>query len=255
MQGKIRFYGTSAATPSLKRGFACIGLIRGQSVTLFDCGDGSIGRILSLGTDVSSISKIFVTHYHSDHLSGIVQVIETMGIRKRKADLEVYGPKGLLDYFSTIEKITRVAATRQFKIKLHELEPGSKLRFGDYSISAYEMVHTVPCIGYKATIGGYTMAYTGDTEPCDESLELARNCDTLIHEATYLKKDTELARRSKHSTPSEAAETAKAAGAKNLILTHVNDDYETESEMLSEAKIVHEHTHVARDGLEIELDD
>ena len=70
MKSKLKFFGTSAATPSLSRGFSCIGLIEDQAVTLFDCGDGWIKNMISFGTNVLSIPRIFVTHYHSDHLSG-----------------------------------------------------------------------------------------------------------------------------------------------------------------------------------------
>lgn len=256
MQSKLRFYGTSSAAPSLKRGFACIGLVEmegKEQVTLFDCGDGSISRILSLGTDVLSIPRIFITHYHSDHLSGIVQIIETMGIRKRKEDLEVFGPSGLVDYFSTIERITRVATNREFQIKLHELKPRSKEDFDHFSISCFEMQHTIPCIGYRVKGEDYLFGYSGDTEPCEEELKLGEECEFFVHEATYLEKDRDKARRTKHSTAREAGKAAKDANAKNLILTHVYDEFESDDEMLSEAQGFHGAVSVARDGLEVTL--
>jgi ribonuclease Z len=253
MQSRLRFFGTSAAVPSLKRGFSCIGLIQGDEVTIFDCGDGSLRKILAQGTDVLSIPRVLITHYHSDHLSGIVQIIETMGIRKRSSDLEVYGPKGLVDYFSTVERITHVAANRRFKIKLHELAPGDKVKFDHFSVAAYEMVHTIPCIAYRVDSDSFSVGYTGDTEPCDQAVALGRDCEFLIHEATYLQRDRDKARVTKHSTAQEAGEDARKAGAKNLILTHVNDDLESEDEMIAEATKFHERVRVAHDEMEINL--
>jgi ribonuclease Z len=254
MKSELRFFGTSAAVPSIKRGFSCIGLIRGDALTLLDCGDGSIGKILSVGSNVLDIPRIFITHYHSDHLSGLTQVVETMGIRRRQNDLDVYGPHGLEEYFSTVEKITHVATTRRFKIKLHELGPGATIDVGDFSVRTFEMDHTVPCIGYRIETADFVLAYTGDTQPCNGAIDLAKNADFLIHEATYLKKNVDSARQTKHSTAEEAGNTAKEAAAKELIMTHVNDSYETAEEMLREVKAIHENSVVAHDGMEIKLD-
>lgn len=67
---------------------------------------------------------------------------------------------------------------------------------------------------------------------------LAENADVLVHEATFAKGDRELAGDYYHSTTEQAAETAKAAGAGQLILTHISARYQGESvnELVSEAK-------------------
>ena len=94
MVSSVTFYGTSSAIPSRDRGFACIGLSESETkgLVLLDCGDGAIRNLLRFGADVNSISDILVSHYHSDHVTGITQIIETMGIRKRKTNLRVCGP-------------------------------------------------------------------------------------------------------------------------------------------------------------------
>ncbi len=258
MPFSVRFYGTSAAVPSLKRGFACIGLaerIGGEkeTVVLLDCGDRSINKILAQGTSVLSISDILVSHFHSDHLSGLAQIVETMGLNKRTADLNLYGSEELRDYFSTVERITRIAAKRTFQINIHETTPGDVFLLGKLSVSTFEMDHTITCIGYRITSHDFVLAYSGDTQPCDGARDLGKEADLFIHEATFLEKDKEKARQSKHSTPKEAAETASNAGAGNLVLTHVNDSYESEEQMLSESANVHPNIRVAHDGLEIRL--
>ena len=123
MVSSVTFYGTSSAVPSRERGFACIGLSESQTkeLVLLDCGDGAIRNLLKFGADVNSISDILVSHYHSDHVTGITQIIETMGIRKRKTNLRVYGPAGLAEYFGMVQRITKVASKREFQIELVEL--------------------------------------------------------------------------------------------------------------------------------------
>ena len=251
----VRFLGTGAANPSSKRGFSCIGVVTpragGEDVVLLDCGDGSVGRILQARMSINSISNILITHFHSDHLSGLPQVVETMGIERREQDLNIFGPAGLSDYFSFIQKVTNVAATRKFHVRINEVEPKQKVQIGNFSVRTFEMTHTLPCIGYRLESEGLSIAYTGDTEPCEGSRALSERVDLLIHEATYLAKDTEKARDAKHSTPGEAADTARHSEARNLILTHVNDSAESEDKMIDEARRFFQRVSVAQDGLEV----
>ncbi|HZW55267.1 MAG TPA: ribonuclease Z [Nitrososphaerales archaeon] len=252
----IKFFGTSAAVPSKNRGFSCIGVYNERQLTLLDCGDGSIHRLIKSDVDVSAINDIFVTHYHSDHVTGLTSIIETMAIQKKSSNLNVYGPPGLTDYFSTVERITRVAFTKKFQINLVELQSGQGISIPGFAVSTFAMDHTVPCLGYRLKEekgNGRVIAYTGDTQPCECLLPLARNTDLLIHEATFLQKDVAKARPPKHATPTEAANAALSAGAKKLVLTHVNDDDETPEEMISEAKAIWRETIVADDGLELEV--
>lgn len=249
----VNFFGTSSAIPSTNRGFACIGVGNQNDMILLDCGDGSLRNILRFGGDVQRISNILITHFHSDHLTGLTQIVEAMGIRKRESELNVFGPAGLKEYFSTVEKITSVAFNRKFKINLNEITPNQQMQVGPFRVGTFEMVHTLPCIGYRLESDGKVIAYTGDTEPCTGALSLGKNADLFIHEATFLKRDVSKARESKHSLPSEAAEDAKSAGARKLILTHVTDSAEKEDEMLYESRSIFKETRVAHDELKITL--
>lgn len=257
MPSLIRFFGTSAAVPSIRRGFACIGLVsqansENEEILLLDCGDGSIRKIMETNTNCLGISSILITHFHSDHLSGLAQIIESMAINRRKKDLSVYGPRGLKNYYTIVQETTNFAFKRNFEIKVHELETGQKILLGENKVTTIAMQHTIPCLGYRLESPDFLLAYTGDTEPCNGAISLAQNADLLIHEATYLEKDKIKARESKHSTPREACETSnKARGVRKIILTHVNDKLETEQEMLEEAGKFHSDVRVAHDGMEV----
>ncbi len=68
--------------------------------------------------------------------------------------------------------------------------------------------------------------FSGDTRVSDKLKELARDCDVLVHEATFAKEDRKLAYDYFHSTTEQVAVTAKEAGAKRLILTHISARYQ-----------------------------
>ncbi|MFO7892873.1 MAG: ribonuclease Z [Longimicrobiales bacterium] len=98
------------------------------------------------------------------------------------------------------------------------------------------------------------VVYTGDTRPGPTTIEHARNADLLIHEATFAEEEADRARETDHSTAREAAEMARAAGARRLALTHISPRYGLDSSTLEqEARAVFPGAIVARDGLEIEI--
>jgi len=100
---------------------------------------------------------------------------------------------------------------------------------------------------------GRKIVYTGDTRPSKNLVKFAENADLLIHEATFDDELWEKAREDGHSTPSQAAETAKKAGVKWLVLTHVSARYKNPSLLLEQARKIFPSVTVAEDFMKIDL--
>lgn len=101
---------------------------------------------------------------------------------------------------------------------------------------------------------GRSLVYTGDTRPCPETVEAARDADLLVHEATFGDEEEERAADTGHSTASQAAEVARDAGARSLALTHFSARYSEQAHRLGrEAGAVFSNPVVAEDGLTIEI--
>lgn len=94
---------------------------------------------------------------------------------------------------------------------------------------------------------GLKIVYCTDTTPCDSAVELARNADVLIHEATYPAGEEKKAHRRGHSTSADAARCARDAGARQLILTHISQKHLNLKEILSGAVEIFENTAIAKD--------
>jgi len=100
---------------------------------------------------------------------------------------------------------------------------------------------------------GKSVAYCLDTRPCTAAIDLARDVDLLIHEATYTEEFAVEAQQYGHSTAAQAARTAREAGARRLLITHFSSRYPDPAPLLREAREIFPDTTLAEDLIEIEV--
>jgi len=127
-----------------------------------------------------------------------------------------------------------------------KLQSGSVVKLSDGQIVRPEEVLGSPRPGRK-------VVYTGDTKPAGNLVKFAEKADLLIHDATFDDELWERAREDGHSTPSQAAETAKKAGAKWLVLTHISARYKDPGPLLEQARKIFPRVDVAEDFMKIDL--
>ena len=100
---------------------------------------------------------------------------------------------------------------------------------------------------------GKAVAYCTDTRPFKGSIELARDVDLLIHEATYTEHLANEAREYGHSTAGQAARIARDSGARRLLITHFSTRYPDASPLLEEARATFPETIMTQDLVEVEV--
>lgn len=100
---------------------------------------------------------------------------------------------------------------------------------------------------------GRRIVVTGDTGPCEALVEIATSSDALISEATYCLDMEEKAREYGHMTAAWAAETARRAHAKRLVLTHLSPRYVSPDQHRQEATPIFPRTEIARDFWSFEV--
>ena len=100
---------------------------------------------------------------------------------------------------------------------------------------------------------GRKIVYTGDTRAFEGLVEFAKGADLLIHDATLDDELAEEAYEDGHSTPSQAAEIAKKAGVKKLVLTHISARYKSTEKLLEQSRRIFPNTLVAEDFMKISI--
>ena len=148
---KLTFLGTGAACPSLERNVSSIALAREGETVLFDCGEGTQRQMMRYGITFA-FREIFFTHFHSDHLLGVIGLVRTLGLlnvfggEERRDGLVLYGPKGAR---RILQHAMEVGIERvKFPLEIIELRPGDRLGRGDYDILTFETDHRADTIGY-----------------------------------------------------------------------------------------------------------
>ena len=89
----VTFLGTGAACPTVDRNVAALAVQREGETILFDCGEGTQRQMMRYGVGFS-FAEVFFTHYHADHMLGVIGLLRTMGLQDRTAPVTLYGPRG-----------------------------------------------------------------------------------------------------------------------------------------------------------------
>ena len=157
--------------------------------------------------------------------------------------------------YALVEKERRGKFDREKAEKVLGIPPGplySKLAKGESIIWKGKLITPDMVLGEKRR--GRKVVYTGDTRPCERTVEIARNADVLIHDASFTEDLKDWAVESGHSTAREAAEVAKKANVRKLILTHISARYSKDaSALLKEAKEVFENVLIAEDFMSLDV--
>ncbi len=104
------------------------------------------------------------------------------------------------------------------------------------------------------TRSGRKLVYTADTRPSEKTVEVARDADLLVHEATFDSSEAVRARETGHSTAAEAASIAQRANVERLVITHISARYADQpGRLLDEARAVFPKCDLAKDGWSLEL--
>jgi len=240
---------TGTGVPHVAPGRAGPGvLVRHEGTALqFDAGRATALRIHEAGARVEGLTALFVTHHHSDHLTGLVDVVFTRWLHTqgRHVPLTIVAPTGPSTRF-----VERMLDPWQADIRIRmehagrddgpdpvivgfdaTSEPREVWSNESVRVSAVAVHHepVSPSVAYRIDTPDGTAVISGDTIVCEEVGRLAQGADVLVHEA-FRNRFLEPARKQMpqlaaishyHADTEQIGPMAAAAGVKTLVLTHL----------------------------------
>jgi ribonuclease BN (tRNA processing enzyme) len=186
---------------------------------LLDPGFATVPRLLER-ISADEVDAVFVSHGHPDHCADLNPLLRARVLRDDPPPpVPVYSLPGALDAVLALDRPGMLSGA----YVLHEFTAGSRLDIGPFRARTRLLPHSVPNAGIRLTAGERVLAYTGDSGPSAELVDLARDADLLLAEATFVDQVPEASRR--HLTSArQAGRQARDADVRHLVLTHLQPD-------------------------------
>ena len=218
--------------PRTDRGSPGLAVAVENKLFLVDGGSGTLRQLAAAGLSYNDLDFILYTHFHPDHIGGLVPYLFATKYWPGFTRLEpvrIYGPTGLLELVGHLKKAFgrwieppdgRVAFLEVPADRPHEFDCGG------IKVASAPTPHTEPSVGYRISgPDGRLLVVTGDTDYGPELLKLAEGADLLVTECSF----PDDAKREGHLTPSLAGRAAREAGVKALALTHFYPEADRQS--------------------------
>jgi ribonuclease Z len=195
---KVTLLGTAAGPPvNLDRYEASTLVEAGNQKLLFDCGRGVTIRLTQAGVNLGQISKLFLTHLHSDHVVSIPDLYLTpwSAGTARQTRFEVWGPAGTTDMMDHIQKafafdihirrdVDEKFSSEGIAVSSHDVKEGKIFEQGGVTVTAFTVDHgpVKPALGYRVDYAGHSVVLSGDTRFSENLIKHSQGVDVLIHE-------------------------------------------------------------------------
>src|SRR5688572_20723910 len=146
MSLSLLLLGTSASRPTVERNVSSIALVREGDTMLIDCGEGTQRQMMRYGVSFN-LGDIFFTHFHADHVIGVIGLMRTMALQGRTDPLRLWGPRSAAKHLKRAEQFGVDRLT--FPVQITELDPGEAVKRQEYSIVPFGVEHGPgPALGY-----------------------------------------------------------------------------------------------------------
>jgi ribonuclease Z len=141
----VTLLGTSAARPTVERNVTSVVMVREGETLMFECGEGTQRQMMRYGVSFA-LRDVFFTHFHADHVLGIIGLLRTLGLQGREEGMCFYGPAGATRMLG--EAIRFGVERTAFPIEVVELAVGDRLDRGEYELVTFAVDHGCKALGY-----------------------------------------------------------------------------------------------------------
>jgi ribonuclease Z len=239
---RVTLLGTGAPPPLLGRFGPSTLIEAGDQRFIFDAGRGAMQRLYQLGIPFADITGLLLTHHHSDHVVGFVDLWLTGWIGRpwgnRQTPLRVWGPRGtnqMMEHLPLAFAVDLRVRSRSYpmagaKLEPEEIEEGVVYSHDGMTITAFEVDHggeELPAFGYRIDYREHSAVLSGDTTFNENLIAHAQGADLIVHEVTAIngtaaESAAQLKRiGSNHTTPEQAGEVFARTKPKLAVYNHL----------------------------------
>jgi ribonuclease BN (tRNA processing enzyme) len=249
---ELLILGSGTGTPNARRSAPGYLLIVEGKYILLDSGPGTLQRLISYDVTYQDIDYVVYTHFHPDHTLDLPAILFAArnSMNPRRRDLTIIGPRGLTDFYNRLLSLYPTAILPQsYKVVLREMdETGLDLEV--CKIRAKTVAHAKESLGFRVeTRDGASLAYSGDTDYCENMVKLAKDADLLILECSA----PDGYKMEGHLNPSMAGRIASLAHAKRLVLSHFYPICDRHPVLKQAKKTYRKRILLAKDGMKLKF--
>lgn len=144
---ELTFLGTSSMVPTKERNQSSVLISYKNHGILVDCGEGTQKQFKIANIPVTKVTKILITHWHSDHTLGLAGLISTMAANEYSKTLEIYGPKGTKERFKHM--FSAFVFDKSIEYKIIEIKQGKFFENNEFVLEAFHLDHNIETFGFN----------------------------------------------------------------------------------------------------------
>ena len=225
---KITVLGSGSGLPTAERNSSAYWIETSEHVYLIDAGDGVARQLVRYGCNTNQLNHVFISHMHSDHVTGLFMLLQLMHLTGRKEPFQIYLPEGVVPGFKSVFPYFQIFKEK-WPYTFHCLPISEGLIFSEdnFQITAIPNQHLSQNQSYAqiADVGTDSLSfifgeetdkqviYTSDIDSLDHLSELKQKVELLLSECNHVNIDIVIKFAQNKKIP-------------KIVFTHIHPDLE-----------------------------